>query len=301
MRLPSSFSAIESSESEFGTESTRRSTRRRAESKKSTRPRVLLLRRTEMPSVEMRRTTRVFGMGKGVDGARVLRSGRRLWPESSVVKLERTNEDDDFFTLIKNNGGDRDPDSTVTIGLKHKGWTKTTRLAGSKPKPNLVVSESQVVEKPVQTKVLAGGLNQYKRFGVVYSRKRKQTSHSANLENQSGSGDRMYGQRFVRKRRKTSGSGSLVGAVSLDSHVAFVSPEVLCFTFESSWGRRYWAARFLYFILVYMTRSSLRLTELSRFLNSEPISVVFASSGINLSWVSGCSTTIKLAIDDCSI
>ncbi|XP_061996033.1 uncharacterized protein LOC133714036 [Rosa rugosa] len=285
MRLASPFSEIESFGSEFGTESTRRSTRRRraageSRRRKRTRPRVVVLRnlRKEMPSVEMRRTTRVFGMGKGVDGARVLRSGRRLWPESSVVKLERTSEDEDWFKLIKNNGEGRDSDA---IGLKHKGWTRATRLAGHKPKPNIVVSVSRVLEKPVETKVLADGLKQYKRFGIVYTRKRRRTGHSVNVENQSGSEDRMYGQRFARKRRKTSGSGSLVEAERLD----LASPEVLHITFESSWGRRNWAARLLYSIFVYMSRSSLQLTELSQFLVSEPLSIVFALPGINFSWV----------------
>ncbi|KAL6130266.1 hypothetical protein ACLB2K_068647 [Fragaria x ananassa] len=296
MRLTSSSRAIEGFESEFGTESTRRRRSASGESKKkkkSTRPRVVLLRNLsrEMPSVEMRRTTRVFGMGKGVDGARVLRSGRRLWPESSVVKLE----DEDWLKLLKNNGESRDSDA---IGMKqqHRGWTRATRPAGPKPKQNMVVSVRQVLEKPVHAKVLADGLKQYKRFGIVYARKRKRTSHSVNVDNRIGFGDRMYGQRFARKKKKTSdsGGGSLVGAASLDSHMDFEIPEVLRIMFESSWGRRYWAARFLYSILVHMSRSSLQLTELSQFLDSDPICIVFGMPGISFSWVR--SSTVGLGV-----
>ncbi|RDX63190.1 hypothetical protein CR513_58408, partial [Mucuna pruriens] len=48
-----------------------------------------------MPAAGMRRTTRVFGM-KGADSARVLRSGRRLWPESGEVKSKRSNDADEW-------------------------------------------------------------------------------------------------------------------------------------------------------------------------------------------------------------
>ncbi|KAG4402281.1 hypothetical protein AAZX31_02G152200 [Glycine max] len=48
-----------------------------------------------MPAAGMRRTTRVFGM-KGAETARVLRSGRRLWPDSGEVKTKRSHDGDEW-------------------------------------------------------------------------------------------------------------------------------------------------------------------------------------------------------------
>uniref|UniRef100_A0A803N739 Enhancer of polycomb-like protein n=1 Tax=Chenopodium quinoa TaxID=63459 RepID=A0A803N739_CHEQI len=59
-----------------------------------------------MPSVEMRRSTRVF-VPKAKDGelVRVLRSGRRLWVESADVKHRGVKNGDDWFPLISNDSG----------------------------------------------------------------------------------------------------------------------------------------------------------------------------------------------------
>ncbi|KAF7820259.1 enhancer of polycomb-like protein [Senna tora] len=57
-----------------------------------------------MPSVGMRRTTRVFGVVKGADSARVLRSGRRLWPDSGEGKIRRGNDGDEWLKLVKTTG-----------------------------------------------------------------------------------------------------------------------------------------------------------------------------------------------------
>ncbi|XP_050384819.1 uncharacterized protein LOC126801496 isoform X2 [Argentina anserina] len=266
MRQTSPLRAIERFEAEFGAESTRGAA---SESRRRARPRVVVLSlRRNMPSVEMRRTTRVFGMGKGVDGgARVLRSGRRLWPEnSSAVKMERTEDDEDWLKLIKNNGGGRDSDSDSIAMKQQKGsWTRAARLARPKPKANVVVSMSQVLEEPVQAD---DGLREYKRFGLVYARKRKRAGGWV------GSGDKMYGQRFARKKRK---SGSLVCR----------SPEVLRITIESTsrCGGHLTTSRLLYSILLHRSRSTLQISELYRFLVSEPICIVFAMLGVSFSWV----------------
>ncbi|XP_021823727.1 uncharacterized protein LOC110764979 [Prunus avium] len=285
MRAPSlPLSSVESSKHpEFATESTRRSTRRLTESRRSSRRRsgVVLLRNlsTEMPSVEMRRTTRVFGMGMvkgGVDGARVLRSGRRLWPESSESKLERArNGDEDWLKLMKSHAGD-------SVGLNHKKWAGANQVGS--PRRNTPVLKTSVVKKPQSNELLADGLQEHKSYGIVYTRKRKRASASilGNVEKESGSDDRMYGRRFARRQR-------MKKSKELDSHLGFVCPEVLCLSVESSWAQGYWAARFLYSVLVYMTRASLGLTEFSEFLALEPIGSIFASYGIQFSRDRSCT------------
>ncbi|KAM2263996.1 uncharacterized protein LOC126628657 isoform X1 [Malus sylvestris] len=167
-----------------------------------------------MPSVEMRRTTRVFGMGTakgGVDGARVLRSGRRLWPESSESKLERAHRgDEDWLKVMKSHASDS------VVSLKPKRWPGSHHIRSSKQTP--VVSKVPVAKKPESNELLADELmadelKQKKMYGIVYTRKRKRTT--ADVEKEGGSDDRMYGRRFFRRqRRKASGE--------LDSHVGCV-------------------------------------------------------------------------------
>ncbi|XP_058751758.1 uncharacterized protein LOC131624854 [Vicia villosa] len=69
-----------------------------------------------MPSSEMRRTTRVFGVVRGEDTSSVLRSGRRLWPNSDErgsrmtigddcgkkPETKKVNDDDKFFGTVYN-------------------------------------------------------------------------------------------------------------------------------------------------------------------------------------------------------
>ncbi|BBG96971.1 Enhancer of polycomb-like transcription factor protein [Prunus dulcis] len=218
------------------------------------------------------------GMVKGgVDGARVLRSGRRLWPESSESKLERArNGDEDWLKLMKSHAGES------VVGLNHKKWAGANQVGS--PRRNTPVLKTSVVKKPQSNELLADLLKEHKRYGIVYTRKRKRASASflGNVERESGSDDRMYGRRFARRQR-------MKKSKELDSHPGFVCPEVLCFSVESSCAQGYWAGRFLYSVLVYMTRASLGLTEFSEFLALEPIGSIFASYGIQFSRDRSCT------------
>lgn len=71
-----------------------------------------------MHSVGTRRTTKVFGVVKGVDGTRVLRSVKRLWPDTVDVKIKEPNNVNDWLTVIKTNKGDGGG-----LGYKTNGWT----------------------------------------------------------------------------------------------------------------------------------------------------------------------------------
>ncbi|XP_047175545.1 uncharacterized protein LOC124842969 [Vigna umbellata] len=97
-----------------------------------------------MPAAGMRRTTRVFGM-KGADSARVLRSGRRLWPDSGEVKTKRSNDGDDWAVT---------PSKVTKLDtvVTPRGTVKGRR-------------EEPVVDAPDKTID--------RRFGIVYVRRRK--------------------------------------------------------------------------------------------------------------------------------
>lgn len=109
-----------------------------------------------MPSVGLRRTTRVVGMLKSSDGARVLRSGRRLWPESIESKPKKPNNQSDEKT----------PKSEVNKA--------DTEVNG---KPKRLVDEENRKKQSRKVKVKAKAINNGpkvdKMFGIVYSRKRK--------------------------------------------------------------------------------------------------------------------------------
>ncbi|KAH7536816.1 hypothetical protein FEM48_Zijuj03G0026500 [Ziziphus jujuba var. spinosa] len=232
-----------------------------------------------MPSVGMRRTTRVFGVVKGADGARVLRSGRRLWPDSGESKLRRSNDGDDWFKIIKSDGGGKDDNGGGGLGYekpkpnsKPSGWTKISANGG--------------VQKSRGSFAKADGFNSDKLFGAVYSRKRKNSvrkssDSAADSEGKDRNGfeDKMFGLHFVRRqRRKVNGGESLVVTDN------FLPQDVVSVVVDSSVAKSSWAAPFFQSILMYMKRSELRLTELSSFLMSEPINTVYSSCNIQVFW-----------------
>ncbi|WCJ19070.1 Enhancer of polycomb-like transcription factor protein [Euphorbia peplus] len=113
-----------------------------------------------MPSVGMRRTTRVFGVLKGVDRARVLRSGRRLYPGSDdklkqetpprvngVVKSEnlRDTSDRKMYGIVYSRKRRRaDGDTLESLDSKKFGIQFSRRQRRRKhfddtPRPGLVV------------------------------------------------------------------------------------------------------------------------------------------------------------------
>ncbi|TKY53484.1 Enhancer of polycomb-like 2 [Spatholobus suberectus] len=97
-----------------------------------------------MPAAGMRRTTRVFGM-KGADSARVLRSGRRLWPESGEVKTKRGNDGDDWSMA-------------PSKAAKFEAATSPRGAAKGKREEAVVDASAKTIGR---------------RFGIVYQRRRK--------------------------------------------------------------------------------------------------------------------------------
>ncbi|XP_059446490.1 LOW QUALITY PROTEIN: uncharacterized protein LOC132178040 [Corylus avellana] len=238
----------------FGAESTRRFTRglgelRGRRSRSTRRAEFSVGNRVAMPSVGMRRTTRVFGVVKGVDGgARVLRSGRRLWPESG----------DDWFKLVKN------PGNGDGLGCKKPAWAVAAKESRHSTQVLMIAKQRFRVRK--STRKVSDGVD--KLFGIVYNRKRKRYVVPRGGGFSSGDSDRMYGIRFVRRQRRKvdGGGGGLV--VPLARPVL-----VVC-------GGGEFVGCFLYWVLSYMRRAELSLTQLSSFLCSDPIAGVYNSCGI---------------------
>ncbi|GJR07002.1 putative enhancer of polycomb protein [Tanacetum coccineum] len=157
-----------------------------------------VIRKEQMPSVEMRRTTRVFG-------ARVLRSGRRLFtsPQEVIIRHMRKNVplavDDDveqgWFELLEHHRGG---------GVKKKrNLNDKNTVVDEVLEVKLAENETKVVDsvKSVEQRVDEDGGTGDKRFGTVYTRKRKRSVVTD---------DKKFGKKFYRKRIKTENSPSVL-------------------------------------------------------------------------------------------
>ncbi|KAE9589848.1 hypothetical protein Lal_00021613 [Lupinus albus] len=202
-----------------------------------------------MPSVGMRRTTRVFGVVKGGDSARVLRSGRRLWPEAEDIKIRRGDEGD--------------------VWLKKPEKHKSSPLSRAKQEKALVddakESDCGITEsvKQKRRRILSGG---DKFFGMVYSRKRKRIDVSSSSELLAGTVEiggshvsEMFGLQFSWQRKDPCKFAVVVkpscGGSGLFSHLLFL-------------------------VLRHVRKFKVSLKVLSAFLLSEPISGVYSSQGV---------------------
>ncbi|XP_038884677.1 uncharacterized protein LOC120075394 [Benincasa hispida] len=244
-----------------------------------------------MPS-GMRRT-RVFGLVKGVDGARVLRSGRRLWPESGEVKVKKSKDANDWYPVIESRGNGH--------GRLHGKWTPVRNV---KPK-RVVVSfrgddDACVVKVPEPVKVFPRISNDGKSgdgdrmFGKVYTRKRKR----GRLENGEVfdemesdnvlSGDRMFGLRFIRRQRSRKTDvehwESTAGGRSTKLHfrrqrISRPRDQVLTIFAGSSLDGGCFSD-FILSVLRHLKSPDLSLAKFSAFLLSNPINGVFALKGM---------------------
>lgn len=150
-----------------------------------------------MPSVEMRRTTRVFG-------ARVLRSGRRLFTTEEKLKhMRRTHlaaedAEENWIELLDHGGGD--------VEIKENGWHNSN----GENKQELMDIDDEEPRSEINLGESKGNSVQHvhdisgcRRWGLVYSRKRKRSISSTD-RNTSVCSDKKFGKKFVRKQaRKT--------------------------------------------------------------------------------------------------
>ncbi|GLT75338.1 hypothetical protein SLA2020_470700 [Shorea laevis] len=223
-----------------------------------------------MPSGEMRRTTRVFGMVKGADGARVLRSGRRLSAESGGAKVRRPNDGDECYQLA-NNSNRNDGIGAAARNCKANGAVDEDPIIGS-------------LKMDVEPRV--DGERVDRMYGLVYTRKRKRTGVDNFL---SISQDKKYGLQFSRRQRgktKKYGSGKLLGfdGAAVPDPLHFEVSPVFCFLVNNggSFGWSWWFSCLLSLVLGYMKRAKVRLHELAAFLMSQPLSGVYCSNGVKI-------------------
>lgn len=169
------------------------------------------VRTVPMPSVEMRRTTRVFG-------ARVLRSGRRLFTTQEELKHMRrpplavADADEDWIELL-DHGGVGGGGGGGDLEYKENGWRnldeenknrtdEVSDIDDGEPESEIKLWESMEVDSVDRFCDSGDPATETRRWGVLYSRKRKRSvsMDSGGLEKVSSS-DKKYGKKFFRKKK----------------------------------------------------------------------------------------------------
>lgn len=208
-----------------------------------------------MPSVGMRRSTRVFG-------ARVLRSGRRLWtgPHESVRGPHGENKFPELLDNSADGGGGGDADDY------HKDTRQINQNCAS---VGMIKTEERASDGAVKVE------NVDKMRGIVYRRKRKRAKLCLTE-------DERYGKKFVRKQWRAKRRAYEFCGDNQDSvRLAIVAN-------GSSYDCGYWIAAFLTSLLSYMTRVRIEMTRLSAFLISNPIFEAYSSRGVLFFQVNTC-------------
>lgn len=218
----------------------------------------------------------------GKDGGRVLRSGRRLWPESSDSSKVRRGSGggggggEEWFKMTNNS-----PNNSAALAFKQTpSWSHGGDVKRVVAAPNVFVADTGAaeagagaaldceIEKPKKRSRKAVKVEESvdKMFGVVYSRKRRRNSDN----------DKMYGIRFARRQRRKADDGSEEWVIPRPK----LSVAVVGSGSDDADG---FVARFLCSVLSYMRRARLTLSQLLKFLCTEPIAGVYASRGIQFS------------------
>ncbi|KAM7263800.1 hypothetical protein ACFE04_001483 [Oxalis oulophora] len=223
----------------------------------------------------MRRTTRVFGMVKSYEGARVLRSGRCLWPEEAnemyefIEEPNIKNNKENHHNQVNNkktSNSSRSSRNSVSVVEEFKTFKRKAgkrkprenepKVTDSKPvKPNMSQDEPKSAAK---RKTCKDDEVKRKRFGKVYVRRAKR----AKVERSELDGGV---KSIVLNSSQLCGKDRVFG-VGIDS---------------KGFSRFSWI---LYSVLRYMRRKSLELDELAGFLLSQPISGAYALLGLQFLW-----------------
>ncbi|KAL2465063.1 Enhancer of polycomb-like transcription factor protein [Abeliophyllum distichum] len=221
-----------------------------------------------MPAVGMRKSTRVFG-------ARVLRSGRRLYtePRHSGKYLRAANKENEWIELPNNSmdsGGDagkRCKSAWYEIENKNENENENENENGSAMD---IVVESKTEESVLQVKIAD------RMYGIEYKRKRKNIL----LSSSDISEDKMFGKQFVRKSWMKKYRATELSETCREFHNnAGRCFELALIASECSYDNGYWISHFLNSVLKYMRRVRIGLRRLSAFLLTEPICGAFSSHG----------------------
>ncbi|KAG8390678.1 hypothetical protein BUALT_Bualt01G0108600 [Buddleja alternifolia] len=216
-----------------------------------------------MPSVGMRRSTRVLG-------ARVLRSGRRLWTEPREGgKYTRAVNGENKWTDLLDNSADDGGNAVDGDDFKNV-WEENE--SGNGDAVEIVVDPG--IEEFASEEVN----NEDKMFGKVYTRRKRKRVESV------GTGlteDKRFGKKFVRKqwRRKC----HLIEPLKICGDVRVLDSRfrgLAIVVNESSYDFGYWVASFLTTVLSYMSRVRIGVRQLSKFVLSRPILDAYSSRGV---------------------
>ncbi|KAL9235266.1 hypothetical protein vseg_010040 [Gypsophila vaccaria] len=196
-----------------------------------------------MPSVEMRRSTRVFvPKSKDVESVKVLRSGRRLWGEITHPRSEW------FSSSIDAKSHHQDDCSTLVT------WDR-----------NVIEDDDRNVVKEYETRVGCVQrvlVNQLRVIKNVYSRKRKRISGVGVSD--GGRKFRKFGLHFVRRRkRERLGEGNVVLTIAIEACAG-------CSVVSGLLG----------YLLRYLGECDVDFNQLSGFIGWSPVTSVFASCGV---------------------
>ncbi|OIT00094.1 PREDICTED: uncharacterized protein LOC109228665 [Nicotiana attenuata] len=215
-----------------------------------------------MPSVGMRRTTRVFG-------ARVLRSGRRLCTPGEEVK--RAKHGNEWIELLDNVG--RDGGGGGATKYKENGWLKKDSALKQETNQEMDIDvESKATAEP-EALIISPNSNSFRRWGTVYTRKRRR--------HESGKGDtvtesKRFGKHFVRKKRVR----AAYAKDSDKSEEGQLSTGIVIV--NTSCGSNYWVSCLLSCVLRYLRKSTVSLQQIFGFINSKPLRDVSSLHGILL-------------------
>ncbi|KAL1201436.1 hypothetical protein V5N11_002642 [Cardamine amara subsp. amara] len=217
-----------------------------------------------MPSVGMRRATRVFGVVKAADGARVLRSGRRIWPNVGEPKVRRAHDvvDRDWNCLLKNNTktkGNKIPVGRSNGGVSQPCSPRQVSSEKEDKEDNLPISK----RRKVRSEAVGDEKNVDKMFGIVYSRKRKRLSEPSSDKSE----EPLRSLKFYRRRRR------------LSNRVSSEIRPVLTLTVDWS-CEKCWFLSVFGLVMRYTRREELSLSSLASFFLAQPINQVFADHGV---------------------
>ncbi|GER53721.1 enhancer of polycomb-like transcription factor protein [Striga asiatica] len=207
-----------------------------------------------MPSVGMRRSTRVFG-------ARVLRSGRRLWTKSQEdsKKVRVSHGEDQWAELLEDSADVVEGADDVCKEAKQEN--KTSGL-GDVEMEELSPEYGDVEVKSAD-----------RLYGIVYTRKRKRAELDLNE-------DRRCGKKFFRKqwRKRSKVAVSETCGVERSSVIGFRELAIIANGPACRYG--FWITCFLATVLSYMLRVRMGVRRLSAFLLYKPIFDAYTSGGV---------------------
>uniref|UniRef100_A0A7C9AJJ5 Enhancer of polycomb-like protein n=1 Tax=Opuntia streptacantha TaxID=393608 RepID=A0A7C9AJJ5_OPUST len=231
-----------------------------------------------MPSVEMRRSTRVFvPKAKDDEFVRVLRSGRRLWVESGEFKHRATENGGQWCAaLIENRINLKPPPPSRPLHRQNECPMADDPMDIDDRKSAMEVPDTPPSPPKCESRM----------FVNVYNRKRnRKNSGVSSAESESWNsknGDRKFGLHFVRRqRRKVKAFGRERGRIVEQEQEDEYDHGLLSIVVNSSSNRCGIFSRLLISVLKHMTRQVIQLAKLSVLLLSTSISPVFASRGIH--------------------